>query len=569
MHCRSCELILEKSLKKIENIHSIHANEKKWIVEIHYIDSEPDRATIESIIRENGYQIGEKKKLPWITHNLNDYIHIGVALWIALLLYEILTHFGWSFWSVGNTASPTLGVAFLIGLTAGVSSCMALIGWLVLGVSANWNKEHAHASLWRRFSPHLYFHLGRIVGFWILWGILWFFGSMIHFSNIFLGGMTILVGIVMLVLGLNLTNLSPRIGSFSPTLPKFLGKNIKWDGNTKISTLITGAATFFLPCGFTLAMQVYAVSTGSFLTWALVMAFFALGTVPGLLSLGFISAVLRGEWLKRFFVFTGVIVLGLWIFNFNNGYALLSLGVPAKKSLQSTDTSNLEVQEVHMTQDGNGYTPSTFSIDAGKKIRWIITGTNPYACSSQIMVPSLGISKELKQWENIIEFVAPESGEIPFSCSMGMYTGKFIITPSAQNTPSLWANIPASIPTQKTPVQWGECAMMGGTRSQSSTASTWSTIIPATAKNIDMTYTQSGLTPREITIKKDQTYTITLQVIDTISGCMHMILIPWLDENAQPLDAGNTVKFTITPKESGRFPLTCAMGVPHGYINVE
>ncbi len=41
------------------------------------------------------------------------------------------------------------------------------------------------------------------------------------------------------------------------------------------------------------------------------MAFFALGTVPGLLSLGFISAVLRGEWLKRFFVFTGVIVLGL------------------------------------------------------------------------------------------------------------------------------------------------------------------------------------------------------------------------------------------------------------------
>lgn len=34
--------------------------------------------------------------------------------------------------------------------------------------------------------------------------------------------MTVLVGVVMLLLGLNLTNLSPRIGSFSPTLPKFL-----------------------------------------------------------------------------------------------------------------------------------------------------------------------------------------------------------------------------------------------------------------------------------------------------------------------------------------------------------
>ena len=29
MHCRSCELVLEKSIKKVENVHSIHANEKK------------------------------------------------------------------------------------------------------------------------------------------------------------------------------------------------------------------------------------------------------------------------------------------------------------------------------------------------------------------------------------------------------------------------------------------------------------------------------------------------------------------------------------------------------------
>jgi sulfite exporter TauE/SafE len=99
---------------------------------------------------------------------------------------------------------------------------------------------------------------------------------MIHFSNIFLGSMTVLVGVVMFLLGLNLTNLSPRIGSFSPTLPKLLGKHIKGDSNTKISTMFTGAVTFFLPCGFTLAMQVYAVSTGNFLTGALVMLLFAL-----------------------------------------------------------------------------------------------------------------------------------------------------------------------------------------------------------------------------------------------------------------------------------------------------
>lgn len=66
---------------------------------------------------------------------------------------------------MGGVSSPTLSVALLVGLTAGVSSCMALIGGLILGISAKWNKDHADASAWYRFAPHLYFHLGRVIGF--------------------------------------------------------------------------------------------------------------------------------------------------------------------------------------------------------------------------------------------------------------------------------------------------------------------------------------------------------------------------------------------------------------------
>lgn len=292
--------------------------------------------------------------------------------------------------------SPSLGISFLIGLTAGVSSCMALIGGLILGISAKWNQEHSESSAFSRFAPHLYFHLGRILGFGLLGGILGLFGSVIHFSNLFLGFTTLVVGIIMVLLGLNLTNLSPRLGSFSLKLPKFLGKNIDGEDSGKIPTMITGAATFFLPCGFTLAMQAYAVSTGNFMMGALAMALFALGTVPGLLSIGFVSAVLRGDLLKKFFTFTGVIVLLLGIFNFSNGYTLLSLGATAPAIVSpASDSANLEVQEVRMVQDGDGYTPSKISIDAGKKIRWIITGKNQYTCSTQIIVPQLGISKSL------------------------------------------------------------------------------------------------------------------------------------------------------------------------------
>lgn len=207
-------------------------------------------------------------------------------------------------------------------------------------------------------------------------------------------------------------------------------------------------------------MQAYAVSTGSFVAGALAMMLFALGTVPGLLSIGFVSAVLKGEWLKKFFTFTGVIVLILGVFNFNNGYALLSLSLPSGTGTQKIDAANLEVQEVRMTQGDFGYSPNTISIDAGKKIRWIITSTNPYTCASQIVVPALGISKSLQPGENVIEFVAPASGEIPFSCSMGMYRGKFVINSNGKQV-STTSNV-ASTQTQNTPVRGGGCSMMGG-----------------------------------------------------------------------------------------------------------
>ncbi|MBP6911491.1 sulfite exporter TauE/SafE family protein [Patescibacteria group bacterium] len=46
-----------------------------------------------------------------------------------------------------------------------------------------------------------------------------------------------------------------------------------------------GIGTFFLPCGFTQSMQVYTLSTGSFLAGGLTMLSFALGTLPMLLLL--------------------------------------------------------------------------------------------------------------------------------------------------------------------------------------------------------------------------------------------------------------------------------------------
>jgi sulfite exporter TauE/SafE len=56
-----------------------------------------------------------------------------------------------------------------------------------------------------------------------------------------------------------------------------------------LAPILLGFATFFLPCGFTQAMQLQALTAGGYLQGGLLMLAFALGTLPvlALLSFGF------------------------------------------------------------------------------------------------------------------------------------------------------------------------------------------------------------------------------------------------------------------------------------------
>ncbi len=78
-----------------------------------------------------------------------------------------------------------------------------------------------------------------------------------------------------------------------------------------------------------------------------------------------------------------------------------------------------------MTETNRGYQPNSFTIKKGIPVRWIISAQAPYSCASALIVPKYKIRAFLKASENIVEFTPNEIGIIPFSCSMGMYTGSF------------------------------------------------------------------------------------------------------------------------------------------------
>jgi sulfite exporter TauE/SafE/copper chaperone CopZ len=440
MHCRSCEILLEEKLKSLPNIKSVQVNYKKKQALI-YSEKEPDLNIIKLAVVATGYEVGVDGSKNWINQDPKVYQNIIISLMILLAIYfwfRIFNITGLSGVSVSKPSS--LLVVLLIGLTAGISTCMALVGGLILGISARYAEKHPEASPIEKFRPHLFFNLGRIVAYFILGGLIGLVGKAFYLSSATVGLLTIFVGILMLVLGVQLTEIFPRLSNSRLTLPSSISKlfGIKKKQEKEYShsnSILIGALTFFLPCGFTQAMQLYAISTGNFLSGALVMLIFALGTTPGLLSIGGIVSFLSGAFAKDFFRFVGVLVIILAIFNVSNGYNLtgwknifLSTGAP---KVVSKNDSNVKVENgiqiVHMTQNDSGYQPNKFTIQKGLPVKLIITSTNSNTCAASISIPKQKISKFLGLGENIIEFTPKETGEIKFTCSMGMYSGKFIV----------------------------------------------------------------------------------------------------------------------------------------------
>ncbi len=431
MHCRSCEMLIEDEYKKIPGVKSVNINHKTGKAEIFYDAAPPKMETITEATRNAGYTIGESKKLSWLSTDKNDYLNIFKAGLIVLGLYLLARFTGILNFNI-NTENTSLAVVILVGLVAGFSTCMALVGGLVLALSAGHNQKHPEATRVQRFTPHIYFNLGRIVGFTILGGLIGAIGSSLTPSSWLFGFLTVVIGLVMVVLGLKLTEVFPKLQTWTLTLPKSIARLFgikKENGYTPLQAILSGVATFFLPCGFTQAMQLYAVGTGSFFQGAAVMFFFALGTAPGLLGIGGLSSWFKGKSARLFFAVAGIAVIAMGVFNISNGEKLLNTK-KVKNETPIGETKTNGIQEVRMTQGFDGYSPNVFTIQKGKTVKWIIDSTTAFSCASYISMPQYNISQSLKKGENIITFTPTETGTINFSCSMGMYRGKFIVVDS-------------------------------------------------------------------------------------------------------------------------------------------
>jgi sulfite exporter TauE/SafE len=311
-------ILTESELKDVKGVTNAKTSLKDKSVEItgEFGDKSQEQIMNElsEILKPHGYSLSleeVKKVINWS--------EFAIALPIALVfvvVFILMQKLG--IVNLVNTSNVGYGTAFVVGLIASVSTCMAVVGGLVLSMSANFAKEGD------KVRPQLMFHVGRLVSFFLLGGVIGMLGSVFQFGATGMLVLGLLVAIVLLILGLNLLDVFPWAKKLQLTMPNALGTRLH--GLKKVNHLLTpllvGIVTFFLPCGFTQSMQIYTLTTGDFVKGALTMFVYAIGTLPVLALLSFSSLGIHKKAQSGvFFKTAGLIVIFFSIFNLINTLA--------------------------------------------------------------------------------------------------------------------------------------------------------------------------------------------------------------------------------------------------------
>lgn len=432
MTSKADERLIKQQLKLIPGVKDASVHYQRGKVRMYY-EQMPDWNELKEAVESIGYQLRRPGEQPSaIEPPHRKWMEIGGSFLIIFAIYKLLQAFDLVSLAPSTSGALSFGGIFAIGLVAGTSSCLAVTGGLLLALAAKHNEIHRAETPWQKFKPLLHFNIGRLASYFVLGGLVGVIGQSITLSTKMSGYMSIVVAFIMLWLALTILQVIPK-GGFPIRPPKRLSRWVASLSESKhpMAPFTLGAMTFFLPCGFTQSLQLVALASGSFRAGALTMFIFALGTLPSLVGLSAVSSATKGTCSRLFLRFSGSLVMLLAVFNLSSGFALA--GVDLSRVFARGYNGGIAptiaggIQEVAMKVTSSGYEPRNLTIKAGVPVRWNIDGTQALGCTSVMTIPSLNIVQPLKQGENIIEFTAPNPGQLSFMCSMGMVRGSFTV----------------------------------------------------------------------------------------------------------------------------------------------
>jgi uncharacterized protein len=311
---------------------------------------------------------------------------------------------------------------------------------LVLSMSRQWLADYTDKPSWLgRSQPHWLFNLGRLIGFTALGILLGAIGGRLRPTPTFSSLLVVVVSLLMIALGLQMLGVKGVVVRLPKMLTRLASDESKFRG--RYMPFVMGALTFILPCGFTLTAQSVALLSGSPVQGGLIMLFFALGTLPMLLTIGLGSTgLLSNRSASQVFMpVAGVLVLFFAVYNLNSQMNVLGLPSLSDLALRPTQPASAAGQKatpalptlvdgrqlIRMEASAYGYSPRWFRVKAGAPVRWEITDTGTSGCTNAVISPRLfDDAIELTTGTTSVkEFTPQRPGVYKFSCWMGMVWG--------------------------------------------------------------------------------------------------------------------------------------------------
>lgn len=450
MTCINCQTRIQNALKKLPGITRAAVSYETETADVLYDSSVISLEQIQGLIDELGYSASVQK-----ASHAKIVGQILRELGIIVILYFLLRHFGiLNYLAPASLADAQMGygMLFVIGLITSVH-CIAMCGGINLSQTLQKSSEpSANVSSISRamFQNAAAYNAGRIISYTIIGGILGGIGAItgmagtLQTSSFFQGLLKLLAGALMVVMGINMLGLFPRLRRFhlQIPLPHFQKGKPKKTSHKRRTPFIIGLFNGLMPCGPLQSMQIVALASANSFTGALSMFFFALGTIPLMLGFGSIVAGLGKHFTKQVLKCGAILVVVMGLSMMSQGTALSGMSSQINTLFSANGetavkTSDRNDSDTDMENDGIQYVSSTLesghypdiTVKAGTPVKWTIHAekSSINGCNYKILLPDFDTECVFEEGDNTIEFTPKKTGIYTYSCWMGMITGKIYV----------------------------------------------------------------------------------------------------------------------------------------------
>lgn len=333
------------------------------------------------------------------------------------------------------------GVIFLIGVLSSFH-CIGMCGGFVLSYTSGGVRPGRPSYL-----THFVYGFGKTVSYATMGALFGFIGGAVNFTVGMQSAAMALAGVFLIVYGLSLLDPFSGLRRLHIRLPRFLMQRMNEARRHTSNPLVIGLLNgLMIACGPLQAMYIMAAGSGSAVTGAALLSFFALGTLPIMFAFGMLSTLLTANATRHLLKMSGMIIVLLGAVMFNRSMLLSSTGYDLNSLLAkiseksaalfanfSMDNSNssFNIQDgyqiIYTEAESYQYIPSRYSLKSNVPVKWIINVKKLSPCNQRIIVPDLDMTIDLREGLQMVEFLPPKAGVISWSCSMGMIPGTFIV----------------------------------------------------------------------------------------------------------------------------------------------